>query len=365
MNDYAVPDGETFYVCQAFALPVDQEYNIIQIDPLLQEENIAHLHHYLIHSCSNVSEGYVPLYQEPGVCWSPVGNPNAGCNGLLAAWAAGGGPIVLPSVAGFPMGSAPTATQFIVLELHYNNPDLVGGYTDHSGVRLWYTTEKRQYEAATLTIGDPVVSFDSIPAQSVKEYEAECPSPCTSTMPHEITVFQSFPHMHQVGSQIWSTQWRDGVQIAEIGRVEYWTFNHQQIEQVNVTIRPGDRLNTHCVYDTRSKSTKIDFGESSDEEMCMHFLSYYPRIVSGNGEVFANCGRAGPNYTLCGKADELNLLNYPNPTLTDPPGGINRTYGLSPTECQKSDTTTTATSKSALLAPVVLLYALFVILVIS
>ena len=40
--------------------------------------------------------------------------------------------------------------------------------------------------------------------------------------------------MHQVGSKIWTTQWRNGSQIDEFGRVEFWTFNHQLQEEINI-----------------------------------------------------------------------------------------------------------------------------------
>jgi hypothetical protein len=40
--------------------------------------------------------------------------------------------------------------------------------------------------------------------------------------------------MHQVGSMMWTSQWRDGVKIADLGRVEFWTFDHQTSEVVNI-----------------------------------------------------------------------------------------------------------------------------------
>lgn len=40
--------------------------------------------------------------------------------------------------------------------------------------------------------------------------------------------------MHQVGSSIWTTQWRNGEHIDEIGRVEYWAFDHQLTQEVNI-----------------------------------------------------------------------------------------------------------------------------------
>ena len=40
--------------------------------------------------------------------------------------------------------------------------------------------------------------------------------------------------MHEAGSQLWTTQWRDGKIINEIGRIEYWAFDHQLVQAVNI-----------------------------------------------------------------------------------------------------------------------------------
>eukprot|EP00026_Physarum_polycephalum_P012612 Phypoly_transcript_12936.p1 GENE.Phypoly_transcript_12936~~Phypoly_transcript_12936.p1 ORF type:complete len:129 (+),score=12.32 Phypoly_transcript_12936:244-630(+) len=118
----------------------------------------------------------------------------------MVAWGAGGGPAYVPSQAGFPMGKS--SDKFLFLEMHYNNPDGVGGYIDNSGVHLWYTTNLRQYNVAMFAMGDLSLGLLPIPADSIREYQVECPSECTQKMPHEITIFHSFPHMHMVGSSI-------------------------------------------------------------------------------------------------------------------------------------------------------------------
>jgi len=323
MPNYSVPDGVTHYICQAFALPVDQEYFVVQVDPIVQPENIMHVHHYLVHICPNTS---MREYASPQSCSGDTSGYS--CSGLLSGWASGGGSTYLPPEAGFPMGKRSDAAQYVVLELHYNNPSGMGGYVDSSGIRVWYTSTPRQYDAAMLTLGDPGINFHPIPALALTEYETECPSLCTATLPHEIRVFQSFPHMHQIGAQIWTTQWRNGTKIAEHGRVEFWSFDHQQEEILNFTIQPGDRLNTHCVYDTRHKSSPTPFGISSSEEMCMHFVTYYPRVMAP--QQFLYCGFVHPNYTVCGQ----DILEYANPTIYDPPGGANRTFGVRSSTCQ-------------------------------
>jgi len=210
---------------------------------------------------------------------------------------------------------------------------------------LWYTSELREFEAGILVTGDPSIQLPPIPPLAITEYETECPSICTEKLGQELHIWNSFPHMHQLGSEIWTTQWRNGSLINEIGRVEYWSFDHQQTQFVNFSILPGDRLNTHCVYDTSKKNTTTRFGLNSTDEMCMHFLGYYPRTPVGS----MVCGYLSPQYSGCG----ADYLKYPNPSILDPPGGANKSFGA-PTPCQKQES-------SSIRIPPHFLYALIAI----
>ncbi len=42
----------------------------------------------------------------------------------------------------------------------------------------------------------------------------------------------------------------DAELIAVENKAEYWSATFQQTTQVNFQIAPGERLDTHCVYDT-------------------------------------------------------------------------------------------------------------------
>ena len=80
--------------------------------------------------------------------------------------------------------------------------------------------------------------------------------------------------------------------------------------QVNVSILPGDRIVTHCIwtntveYGTRVGNPRaaaglpVLGGEGTAEEMCMTFLFYYPRVP--NIPVFLE----SPTTTFCD--DDVN-----------------------------------------------------------
>ena len=123
------------------------------------------------------------------------------CTSMLYVWAIGGTNFYLPEEAGFPMG--PSGTQYAILQIHYDNPDLLDNVWDNSGFRLYYTPNLRQYDAGILEVG----TFDIVipPGESAYKvgdvYEG-CPSECTTqNIPEgsEITIFASMLHAHLAG----------------------------------------------------------------------------------------------------------------------------------------------------------------------
>jgi len=332
--DFVVPDKTTTYTCMSYNIPLgplEQSNHIIQIDPVIDPVSAKYVHHMLVHICANTSEtSFVNRYQSPGECNSPIGDVDSDCTSLLFAWAVGGGPTVLPEAAGFRMGYEESGFTHLVLEMHYDNPENVAGVRDRSGFKITYTPKLRQHDAAAITLGDPLLFFGPIPAgKEATAYEAECPSECTQAFPHDIHVFGSLLHMHGVGSAMWSRQWRNGEDLGITNKAEFYSFHFQQTTSVNYTIKPGDRINTHCIYNTKSKTTPTVFGIESSQEMCIDFIFYYPRIIS-NGATYAYCGYGNlgeitgedASFTVCGSLNDaattLFRIDLPNPRNPDP-----------------------------------------------
>ena len=83
---------------------------------------------------------------------------------------------------GFAWGTTADDIQHIVLEIHYDNPGSVAGQIDNSGVILYYTDtdNARANDASTVVLGDPLVTFPTIPAgASLHHIEGVCPESCT------------------------------------------------------------------------------------------------------------------------------------------------------------------------------------------
>jgi len=248
------------------------------------------------------------------------------------------GNITLPKEAGYRIGSASShASRHVILEIHYDNPTRAVDMVDSSGARLYYTSTIRQYDAGTITLGDVVPSFSNIPPQQeFTEYEANCPTECTSKWPFDITVFSSFQHMHQIGKQMWSTHWRGPTMLGYLNRVDYFQFDFQQGTPLNTVIKRGDRINLHCAFDSSRRTAPTRFSIASEDEMCMEFISYYPLIIQ-NSRPFVFCGHiqaAGITATWCGDLDFSNVdWSLRNPTIRDPPGTGKITFGTAPDRC--------------------------------
>jgi len=106
--------------------------------------------------------------------------------------------------------------------------------------------------------------------------------------------------------------------VRETNRIDFWDFAFQQNTPVNYTIEPGDRISTHCVYNRGNKD--VPFAEASDDEMCIQYVFYYPKIQ------IPNCGywfNGTLNSTLCG----TSLLPISNPSILDPIGGTATRFG--------------------------------------
>jgi len=121
---------------------------------------------------------------------------------------------------------------------------------------------------------------------------------------------------------IWSTQWRNGVQIeGYFNRIEFWDFNFQQTTQLTKTIMPGDRINTHCIFQQNAIKPTV-FSLASSDEMCVEYVFYYPRL-NGPFCSFYYVQQFSSNLTLC-----LNSPQFqPNPSVVDPVGGELKTFG--------------------------------------
>jgi len=241
---------------------------------------------------------------------------------MIWGWGPGMDNLILPKEVGLRIGIGNESIKHLRLQTHYNNPRRVEGKRDNAGIRLYYTPNLRKYDGGIIQTGDAgVTEINNITrGTGYQEYQYDCPSYCTDTW-HPINVISSILHMHQKGSMMWSTIWRNGKAIP-FNRVEFYQFDLQQSTPKSIQLLPGDRISVHCVYE-KDQNRDIKFGEASNEEMCIHYISYYPKLPKGgNTCAFFYSKNMGHNVTYCN-----DKIQNSNPSQLDPPGGLDKVFG--------------------------------------
>ncbi|XP_062515120.1 DBH-like monooxygenase protein 1 homolog isoform X1 [Corticium candelabrum] len=282
----SVPARPTTYWCTPFKLPqLQNEAHIIRFAPVVQAGHEELVHHILIYKCHDGVDSYLTM------SWDCDNPPNfipesiQECreSAQIAAWAVGGAGVTFPSHVGLPM-SGQTGAQYVMMETHYNNEKSGADYVDSSGIRIYYTPTKRQYDGAVLQFGHAFGQGYNLflpPRKDNILTETLCPAACTrASFPSKgVNVFGTMLHSHTVGKGIWIEHSRNGVQLPNIDSNYNYDFNFQDVVLLSneVKILPGDDVQVFCDYDTTSRQHVTLGGEGATDEMCLAFLLVYPR----------------------------------------------------------------------------------------
>jgi len=269
-EDYPIPSRDTKYkrFCfdethfVAMGVPMNQSLHVIGIKPVIDPRTAKYVHHFTV----TTNEG---------------GSCDTGMVGTsIYGWAPGGLPLSFPPIFGSPLGA--DGFTFYSLTIHYNNPDLEEGMLDSSGIQLYWTTQKREQEVGGFILADPQTALKGHPVGGgVSKHVFDCPASCTTLtltgLKEPITVFKEQFHMHQTGIMASNSIIRNG-EVVHSTNVQFFDFEQSGsigVQQETFQILPGDSFRSTCYYDSPNDGHK--FGLSSQEEMCLTSLAYYPR----------------------------------------------------------------------------------------
>ncbi|XP_020493768.2 dopamine beta-hydroxylase [Labrus bergylta] len=275
-----IPSQETTYWCFILELPENMPKNhIVMYESVVTPGNEAIVHHMEVFECSPDMRD-VPQYS--GSCDDKMkpGKLNF-CRHVLAAWAMGAEAFYYPPDAGMPMGGQ-GSSRFLRLEVHYHNPLVISGRRDSSGIRLYYTTSLRRYDAGIMELGLVYTPIMAIPPKQHAFYlNGYCTSKCTKTAlpPGGIYVFASQLHTHLAGRGVRTVLVRGGKELEVVQEDQHFSTHYQTIRVLRkmVNVLPGDVLITKCTYNTEDRSKPTVGGFGIMEEMCVNYIHYYPR----------------------------------------------------------------------------------------
>ncbi|KAJ1125663.1 hypothetical protein NDU88_004086 [Pleurodeles waltl] len=198
-----------------------------------------------------------------------------------------------PSDVGISLGTPDDPTH-VMMEIHYSNFKAAAGTQDNSGMRLYYTSEVRKYDAGILEVGPTITNSLFIPpkVESFKTYGLCKIGNFTKKSPGvtQMKVFAVMLHTHLAGRAVQVAHFRNGSQIGFLGRDMNYDFNLQETRllQNMSTLEMGDEIVVECTYNTMDRKNITVGGVGTKEEMCMGFLYIYPRNSISNCFSFPN-----------------------------------------------------------------------------
>jgi len=127
-DNFTIPDVDTTYWCSAFRLPPEvrqQERYVYRMSPVISSTSTRHVHHMLVFLCATLNNSHVGT---GSICGSANVNIEQCRRGvkLIGAWAVGASDFNYPDNVAYPVGGQ-GKPEFIVLEMHYDNPQVFAG----------------------------------------------------------------------------------------------------------------------------------------------------------------------------------------------------------------------------------------------
>ncbi|CAK1580485.1 unnamed protein product [Parnassius mnemosyne] len=281
-DNLKVPNSDTTYWCKVVKLPefINQNvHHIIKFESVITKGNEGLVHHMELFYCDADPQQDIPYYN--GNCFAN-NRPEITklCSKVRAAWAMGAPPFAYPEEAGLPIGG-PNSNKYVMLEVHYNNPELKNDWVDSSGIILHLTPNRRRFDAAIMEIGLEYTDKMAIPGgQEAFPLTGYCIPQCTGVgLPENgIVVFGSQLHTHLTGIAVWTRHSRQGVELPVLNKDVHYSTHFQEIRILHrpVKILPGDFLETTCIYNTVDKQNATIGGHAITDEMCVNYMHYYP-----------------------------------------------------------------------------------------
>mmetsp|Transcript_26229 Transcript_26229/g.67724 ORF Transcript_26229/g.67724 Transcript_26229/m.67724 type:complete len:1149 (+) Transcript_26229:60-3506(+) len=319
ISSYEIPAKPTTYVDIGFnvnlsAFSENQTVmHIVDGEVILDQPKF--LHHFVIMGCR---QPFAP--EDHGKVMA--GGMRESCGSMLGTWAPGQPILQQPRFSGLAFGPGAALMAFLV-QVHFTNDNSTVGVVSRDGFRIHYTDSLRQFEASQATVsalgsnpsmvippgearffvtrqcevsdvgcGDmssgilremtdgQVDSCESVTALCATQPQllAVCPETC-GACPNSTSedgwdapgrLLTAWFHGHLLAREMYAELIR-GKETSDIWMERVWHFDDQNninLMAHDIRVRPGDKIQATCVFDSTSRSRATQMGVDTVDEMC-------------------------------------------------------------------------------------------------
>ncbi|CAI5987478.1 unnamed protein product, partial [Closterium sp. NIES-65] len=250
-----------------------------------------------------------------------------------------------------PMDASIMLTGPVPYEVHFTNPKGRNDLIDNSGLYLKLAPTLRSMDASIMLTGP--VAYEYLiripPAMPSWTQVSTCPGECTAAVfgNESVKIIGSVLHLHTLGRQVRPREdcYRGQVHWTVVstcpGECTAKVFGNESVKIIGSVLHlhtlgrqvrhkrtvkgdfasqqtipttpefellPGDELRTSCVWDSTARTNVTLGGPSTEDEMCIDYLVYYP---ARQGQEMDMC------YDMCASYENDTLGMDPNsPTLS-------------------------------------------------
>ncbi|XP_070555180.1 DBH-like monooxygenase protein 1 [Ptychodera flava] len=274
--------AEDTYRCEVIKLPsLGGKHHMVKYEPIIGAESESELTYIKVKQC--LSYDIDDAWNGYGYdCYGDVPANLSSCYSVFISWTRGGSAFRFPVEVGFSLDDIVSGDpKFVVMETAFHH-GLNSSLIDSSGIRIYYTSNLRQYDAGIMSIGAGTDQSLVIPPRAnqfvIKGY---CSKECTNygLYNQSIGIFASLLDGQSLTTAIRTRHLRNGRELKIISQNVDYNIYLKDIKHLKSTIwvEPGDDLVTECTYNTAKKSRITYGGYDSHSEKCTNYLFYYPR----------------------------------------------------------------------------------------
>jgi hypothetical protein len=225
-------------------------------------DNIEVLHHWLAFESTRGVEGQV----DRNVLGWVAGDEAT----MIGGWASGGCTVEYPSDMGLELGDPADGKKVMIQWHHYNFTGT--DQADASKIQICTVPRSARPKIAGITfLGTEDFQWGMPPGE-----ESKFGGTCLNETNEDITIVQLMPHMHRIGTNMYTEVIRmDGT----IEPMFDQPFSNEN--QINysldpfIVMKPGDRIRAECTFFNKTQAA-VNFGQSTDAEMCYQFAVAHP-----------------------------------------------------------------------------------------